>query len=236
MGDGMRLIWCQGGNRRSAEQAVKAGWWYGFRSDDSHSSTLGPVALLDSHWEAGRVDWPRHLDTAAQVRPWLAIVPDTLTLADLDRTIFQAEQLAPFCASVLVVPKCAGLIERLPHTIGAKLIVLGYSIPTSYGGTPLPLWDFISWPVHLLGGNASRQSELCSYLNVISADGNIAWRLARRGVVITDRGTAGRTLRQLDGARWAGPDAHHEALRRSLANLRLFWSRRRAIEWKEGAV
>lgn len=225
----MRLIWCQGGNPCSARLAVEAGWWYGFRSDgNDYAAELGPVALLDSHWIDP--DWTRHLRTAARVRPWLATVPDTMAVEELPRTLAQAEEIAPHCERVLVVPKCPGVIDQLPREVGGKPVVLGYSVPTSYGGTELPLWDFTGWPVHLLGGNPRRQAEMCGYLRVESIDGNLAWRMARKGIVVTTRGTGGQTLTQMDGRRWDG-DGHLEALRRSLVNLRAFWSRR-AIEWR----
>lgn len=229
----MRLIWCQGGNRESSRLAVSAGWWYGFRSDDSHAAAeLGPAALLDSHWEAGKVDWPKHLRVADRVRPWLATIPDTMTLAEVPRTLRQAEQIAPYCDKLLIVPKLEGVIDELPREIAGKPVVLGYSVPTGYGGTPVSEFAFQGWPVHLLGGSARRQAELCCYLRVISADGNIAWRLARRGIICTNRGTGGETIKQADGKRWAGDNAHLEALRRSLINLRKFWSHRK-IEWRE---
>ena len=227
------MIWCQGGNPRSARLAVESGWWYGFRSDSNHyAQELGPVALLDSHWEMGKVDWPRHLKTAAEVRPWLATVPDTMTEEQLPLTLAQAEELSPHCEQVLIVPKAPGLIERIPREIKGKRVVLGYSVPTSYGGTELPLWDFAGWPVHLLGGSAREQCELCGYLNVVSADGNVAWFLARRGIVVTDGGVGGKTVRQMDGQRWAGEHGHLEALRRSFVNLRRFWERHRTIQWR----
>src|SRR5262245_7707935 len=228
----MRLVWCQGGNPRSARLAVAAGWWYGFRSDSNHyADELGPVALVDVRWDA-RVDWPRHLDVVARLRPYLAAVPDVLAPAEFDRALRQAEQLAAH-ASPLVVPKCYGLTADLPREFRGRPVVLGFSVPTSYGGTPLPVWEFAGWPVHLLGGNARRQVEYCSYMRVVSADGNLAWRLARRGIVVTPRGTAGRTLRDADGVRWPGPDAPLEALRRSLVNLRQFWDRSVAVDWRK---
>lgn len=230
----MRLVHCQGGNPRSARLAVEAGWWYGFRSDGKdYAAELGPVALLDCDWQAP--DWPRHLDTAARVRPLLAVVPDVLDESDTDRALRQAEELARHAAAVMIVPKAEGVISRLPRDVGGKPVVLGYSVPTSYGGTELGLWSFGGWPVHLLGGNPRRQAELCGYLDVVSADGNLSWRLARRGVVVEENGTAGKTLRQADGDRWPHGDAPLEALRRSLVNLRRFWTRQAKIEWRDEA-
>lgn len=228
----MRLIWCQGGNPASVRLAIEAGWWYGFRSDNNHyAERFGPVALLDSHWQAAKVDWPRHVAVAARLRPLLATVPDTMSTAEVDRTLRQAEQLAPHCATLLVVPKAADIILQIPRQIAGVPIILGYSVPTSYGGSELPLWDYLGWPIHLLGGNARRQLDCCRYLHVVSADGNLAWRLARRGIVITPSGRAGQTLRQADGQRFCGP-AHLESLRRSLLNLRQFWSRHFSIDWR----
>lgn len=231
----LRLIWCQGGNPASARLAVGAGWWYGFRSDGNHyAAGLGPVALLDCDWTAP--DWPRHLDAAAEHRPWLAVVPDVMAEADADRAVRQAEALAPHCGlGPLLVPKAEGVVPRLPRTVGGRPVVLGYSVPTSYGGSELGLWSYRGWPVHLLGGNARRQADLAGYLDVVSADGNLAWRLARRGVVVGPNGAAGPTLRQADGGRFAG-HGPLEALRRSLENLRAFWGRRAAVEWRAAHV
>lgn len=230
----IRLVWCQGGNAQSARLAVGAGWWYGFRSDDNnYAAELGPVAMLDCHWE--NPDWQRHLALAARHRPWLATVPDTMTEADTDRTVRQAEEIAPFCDHPLVVPKAPGVIRRLPRKVGGKTLVLGYSVPTAYGGTELGVWDFAGWPVHLLGGNPRRQLDLARYMDTVSVDGNLAWRLARRGIVMKENGAAGRSIREYDGGRWHGEGAHLEALRRSLASLKTFWGRHTRVEWRPAA-
>jgi hypothetical protein len=219
------MIWCQGGNPRSASLAVSSGWFYGFRSDDNHhADRLGPVCLLDIDWK--KPNWDRHLALARRYRPWLAAVPDILNADDTDRAMEQAEEIASACGlGPLVIPKVPGVIPRLPREIDGKPLVLGYSVPTSYGGSELALWDYRGRPVHLLGGNPRRQLDCMNYLDVVSADGNLAWRLARQGIIVTDRGVAGPTLRQADGHRWPVQDAHLEALRRSLINLKSFWNR-----------
>jgi hypothetical protein len=228
----IRLIHCQSGNPRSARLAVEHGWWYGFRSDCNHyARELGPVALLDCRWE--KPDWPKHLGRVAELCPWLAIVPDTMRLDELDRTLWQAEEIARY-ATPLVVPKCFGLIECLPRTLCGRSVVLGYSLPTAYGGTELPLWEYRDWPVHILGGNPRRQAECAAYLpHVVSADGNLTWRLARRGIVVTSQGKHGSTIAKLDGQSWPGENMPLEAFRRSLCNLRRFWDCVRAdVEWR----
>ena len=61
---------------------------------------------------------------------------------------------------------------------GGKQIRLGYSVPAKFGGTDVPLWEFADWPVHLLGGSPQAQMQMCNYLNVVSADGNYAQKMA----------------------------------------------------------
>jgi hypothetical protein len=227
----VRLIWCQDGNPASARLAVRDGWWYGFRSDGTHhADELGPTALLDCHWIDP--DWKKHLRVAAEVSPWIAAVPDTMVLDEVQRTIDQGNEIAPHCDKVMVIPKCDGVIERLPREIGGKPVVLGYSIPTAYGGTTVPASDFSGWPVHLLGGNTRRQIECFrSMPGAISADGNLAWRLARRGIVVTEGGYAGKTIKQEDGRRWPHGNAHLEALYRSLGNIRPLWAKYATIDY-----
>ena len=49
-------------------------------------------------------------------------------------------------------PYAFGGIARVPEQIGGKAVRLGYSVPTKFGGTEVPLWEFGQRPVHLLGG------------------------------------------------------------------------------------
>lgn len=229
----MRLIWCQGGNREASALAVSHGWWYGFRSDDSNwAAALGPVEFIDCHWEEDRLDWGAHLRCLARCPARMATVPDVMDAADVPLCLSRAEEVAQFCTP-LIVPKAPGVAEMIPAVIGGREVILGYSVPTSYGGTEVPLWEFRGRKVHLLGGSAVKQYGLMGYANVVSADGNVAWRLARKGIVVNERGSGGKTVKQQDGSRWAGEDAHLEALRRSLVNLRSFWSRRTTVDWRE---
>jgi hypothetical protein len=52
--------------------------------------------------------------------------------------------------------------------------MLGFSVPTSYGGTPLPVEAFSGRRVHLLGGNPDNQIAVYNQLrgDVISLDTN----------------------------------------------------------------
>lgn len=178
------------------------------------------MMLLDIDYKAP--DWVRHLAVAQREHPWLAAVPDVMSEAQLPEALGQAEEMAPHCERVLMIPK-APVVDGIPERVGGVPVVLGYSVPTSYGGCDLMLWEFGRRPVHLLGGSPRAQRELTRYLYVVSADGNMVWNEARKGRVYDRRGvSSGNTLRALDGERWSG-DGPYEALRRSLINLREFW-------------
>lgn len=215
------LIYCQGDNARAAEVARSCGWERGIRSDTYVQDACRPLYLLDIDWK--RPDWARHLRVARAERPALAAAQDVERADQLVGALAQAEELAEWCGAVMVIPKAFEVADRIPGHVGGKPVILGYSVPTRYGGTSVPLWEFGRRPVHLLGGSPRAQRALCSYLNVQSADGNMTWKLAQRGLVYNRRGVAsGNSLVTLDGCQWDG-DMPYEALRRSLLNLREFW-------------
>lgn len=198
--------------------ATSLGWHTGSRSDDTISSVHRPIYLLDVHWTD--YDWSHHLRVARAERPVLAVVPDILDPSQVSVALARAEEIAPYCDSVLFVPKC-DVIDMLPRCIGNTGVLLGYSIPSRYGGTHLPVWCFAGWPVHLLGGTPLRQLTVAAYLDVVSADGNMAQKLANRGIAFCERGHG----IHLD--RWEARDGSRDmptrALTRSLINISNLW-------------
>lgn len=65
-------------------------------------------------------------------------------------------------------------------------MILGYSVPTKYGKTEVPLEEFHGWPIHLLGGSPQKQMELFQYFRqhstkVVSVDGNVIGKLSMLG-------------------------------------------------------
>ena len=212
------------------------GWWSGTRSDDTVSDIHRPLYLLDIPWDS--YDWPRHLAVARAEHPALAAVPDILTLAQYPTMLEQAEELAPYCAALLIIPKVdAGLLSQslLPRAIGGRQVILGYSVPTKYGASPLPLWSYAGWPVHLLGGTPRRQIEAAQYMRVVSADGNMAQKLANRGLVFDGEGH-GVPMDRFEPER-LGPGLPHRALALSLRHITALWQRSGAtLEWMPVAV
>ncbi len=103
-------------------------------------------------------------------RPILTIARDVERKDDLPVIIDQAQELNLYCEKVIIVPKDKRLRD-LEELIPERFL-LGYSVPTRYGGTAIPLSQFGRRPVHLLGGRPDVQYELSRSLTVWSFDGN----------------------------------------------------------------
>jgi hypothetical protein len=133
-------------------------------------------------------------------------------------------------ARVLIIPKAFSTIGQIPRQIGGAEVVLAFSVPTRYGGTQVPTWEFAGWPVHLLGGSPQAQMAHAHYFHTVSADGNYAQKMAVRYCQYwmpgTARGTKNRwwpQLQETDG--WQGDGAPYEAFRRSCVNIQAAWAR-----------
>jgi hypothetical protein len=165
------LIYCADGNRRFAEIAIRAGFRYGAQLPNT---VYHPVFFADQDWR--NPDRQAYMAALAEHRPRIATVLDWEREEQLPEVLDWAEEAAQYVEQIVVVPKVMGGIGRIPRRVGGKPVVLGYSVPTKYAGTELPVWEFAGWPVHLLGGSPHRQMELWHYFNaiaeVVGVDGN----------------------------------------------------------------
>jgi hypothetical protein len=112
----------------------------------------------------------------------MATVLDWMQDDQLPEILGWAEDIAPYVDEVLIIPKVWYGIQRLPRIIAGKRVRLAYSVWTKYGGTDVPLAEFVGWPMHLLGGSPLEQYKIAGYggLDVRSCDGN-AWNKHARG-------------------------------------------------------
>jgi hypothetical protein len=194
------------------------GWSPGSRSDGTLYDEMRPLTLLDINYK--RPKWERHLAVAQAERPSLPLVPDLLSHDGLATALEQATALAPYATeALLIVPKATGLIADLPRTIAGVPVRLAYSVPTRYGKTDVPLWEFAGWPVHLLGGSPMRQVEMAHYLDVRSADGNMARMVAQWGWIYTADGHSAHATEEV------GPDFNYRCLCQSFENMPRVWQR-----------
>lgn len=146
------------------------GWQPGARytnlRDVRHADRVG---FLDIDWK--NYDFSRHLAAAKAVRPKLTVAQDVIDVARLPEILDQAMRLLEYSDDVIVVPKDLLLDSMDGDTIPTNFI-LGYSVPTKYGGTELPVGYFSGRKVHLLGGRPDKQRELAKGMHVVSIDTN----------------------------------------------------------------
>lgn len=186
------LIYTFGGRDTSCCQAVKLGFLYGFQSSKrpclyAERMQGHEVQFIDNDYF--RYDHARHLEAVARYRPKYATVRDVMTKEqceaagiayyDLDTILRWAEEIGEYAEHVIVIPKY-DCLDEIPERY-----ILGYSIPTSHGGTPLPIERFFGRRIHLLGGSPRDQFRYYKMAEpyVVSIDHNYVHKLSQYGQV-----------------------------------------------------
>jgi Family of unknown function (DUF6610) len=149
--------------------AKRYGWLPAARYDDlSRVRGFDRVGFLDIDWQ--KYNFQRHLIAVKATNPFMTVARDIEDARSLDSVLDQAAELSLYCAHVVVVPKDLKLEKEMNRRIPSHY-VLGYSVPTRYGGTAIPPCSF-NRPVHLLGGRPDVQRRLASRMPVVSLDCN----------------------------------------------------------------
>ncbi len=206
------LVYCADGNRRFAEIAIAHGFRYGARLP-ARGLPFAPW-FADQDWK--KPDRRRYMAELEKHSPHMATVLDLERTEQLSEVLDWAEEAAQYVQVVLIIPKIFGIIESLPRRIGSAEVRLAYSVPTRYGGTDVPIWEFAGWPIHLLGGSPHSALRLRNYLDVHSADGNYHNLLATRFAKYWQDGKE----RQIHPPRL---DAMYDAFERSCVNIMAAW-------------
>ena len=231
MGNLPRLIFCLAGNRTHMQIARDCGWEAGARLPGTLYEQHAPLIFADQDWTAYQRALAQspaaaakrraaYIQAVAAARPWMASVLDWEYADQLSEVLEWAHELAPHVARVMLIPKVVKQVDRLPNEIAGVPVVLGYSIPTSHGGTRCGLREFDGRRVHLLGGSPRQQLQAAQLLagraELVSVDGNMCHRASGRGTY-------------WQAGRWRNDGAHAttttEALRRSLTHIRRDWMR-----------
>lgn len=184
----IEIIYCAGGNPTFYKLADAAGYLYGAQLPDT---IYGPLHFADQDWK--NPNRAKYMAELSEHQPNLASVLDWEQPEQLDEVLGWAEDAARFVKEVMIIPKVIGgiaLLEKVigpTRKIGNRPIRLGYSVPTPFGGTEVPSWEFGTWPVHLLGGSPQEQFRKYYYFNTVSVDGNMISKMAtgstRSGIV-----------------------------------------------------
>jgi hypothetical protein len=170
--------------------AVVCGLKYGKQSNKEvcgnyHVHARHTLTFLDNDWRDYKHD--KHVEEAVMFRPKYVTTRDLLTKEQakrmnvtyqtVEQTLQQADELSQHAENVILIPKF-DCIDDLPERY-----MLGYSIPTSHGGTPLPIDRFAGRRVHLLGGSWKKQMSYLAAMkdDVVSIDNNYLSSDARWG-------------------------------------------------------
>ena len=179
------LFYCGGGGSSPYDViAHEEGWRLGMRSG-SGCNPRGHLEMVDNLFT--KYTHHQHLELVKDTRPFIATALDVMTETQcrnngqtyhpLEDILGWAREISQYCGRVILIPKYE---FEIPNDLRCWL---GYSIPTSHGGTPVsPEW-FASQdlPVHLLGGSPDKQRRFSqTKMNVVSLDGNYAMLLAQR--------------------------------------------------------
>lgn len=182
--------------------ALEIGWNHGLMSKYADNKSVidikekwptypGPL-FMDNDWQD--YDHDNHLAGISLWNPKYATSRDLLTRAQaeeaevqyytFDETMDMAAEINQRCENVIVIPKY-DCIEKIPSQY-----VLGYSVPTSYGGTPLHWSLFKGRRTHLLGGSWLKQRALLNLLkdDICSIDNNYICREADFGCYVSREG------------------------------------------------
>ena len=219
---GIQLFYCAGKNSRLDEIALDAGWYLGIQAPNH--AYYRPL-FVDQNWKNPNRE--KYMQALAEHRPYMATVLDWEESGQFDEVMSWATEAAQYVSVVVIIPKVSGEVWRVPDMVAGKPVRLGYSVPTSYGGTTVPLAEFWERPVHLLGGSPHKQLELASVLNAVSVDCNLHAERANNAQYWTPKfsGKARNPyypqLQEVDG--WKQPNAPYEAFRRSCNNIRAAW-------------
>lgn len=155
-------------SRRVLRIAVKYGWLPGARytnlRDIRHFDEIG---FIDIDWK--HYSFKSHIEAVRATKPLMTVARDITRARDLTRTLDEAAELSCHANHVIVVPKDPALTDML-STI-ARHFVLGYSVPSRYGGTQIAPSAFRG-KVHLLGGRPDKQRRLANEMEVVSVDCN----------------------------------------------------------------
>lgn len=155
-------------SKRVLNLAVDRGWLPGARYTNLRDvRDFSHLGFLDIDWQ--HYSFEAHLKATKATKPHMTVARDVESVGDLDETIRQAYALASYADHVAIVPKdpaMAGLMHRIP-----KSFLLGYSVPTKYGGTTISPSAF-KHRVHLLGGRPDEQRRLAELMPVVSVDCN----------------------------------------------------------------
>lgn len=215
------VYYCASGNKKFARIAIDHDMRYGAQLPHT---VYFPPEFVDQDWK--KPNREAYITQVAKHKPHMASVLDLERPDQVEEVLGWAEDVAAHVEVVMIIPKYKDAIRDIPLVIGGKPVRLGYSVPTEYGGSAVPLHLFHDWPVHLLGGGPTVQLELSYHLNVASVDGNSMQRNCKAGCVFN--GHNWMSLTNYLEYRYASKEMPYMAFDISCKNVMSMWKLRYA--------
>ena len=249
----IELIYCAAGGARFEAIARKYGFSYGAQLP---GTTYGSLRFADQAYDKPRkqakkasdhISDPKecarayasayrkavedlrvaYMRALAEKRPYMATVLDLEHEDQFEDVMSWADEASRFVSEIIIIPKYNGAIARLPGAINGKSVRLGFSEPTTYGGTTVPYAEFAGLPVHILGGSPKAQHRAAQHLRPLSVDGNYAMKMAQYNQFFTSSPVRAKNkhwprlnesaIGRIDG------DANYLSFELSCMNIRAMW-------------
>jgi hypothetical protein len=132
------------------------------------------------------------------------VLPDVYAVCELDQIIEYGKQLvSDFDVTPIIVPKCSIDESTIPPSW-----IIGFSVPSGYGETDIPVTEWTDHRVHLLGGSPRNQIQYANVavdagVDVFSVDGNSFAKAASYGNIINEPVEILDSDGAVDGNAWA---------------------------------
>lgn len=188
--------------------AVKAGWKFGINSDRGHDCSCvdrwepHKVVFVDNNFK--NYNHKKHVDMVMRYHPKYCTVRDIISKEKCkmmgieyyspEAILDFAEELSSYSDNVIVIPKEIEYIDKIPSKF-----MLGYSVPTGYGGAEFSIDNFTGRRVHLLGGRWKNQLRLIETFGdgIVSFDNNHISRISQYGKYIDFSGNDQNLIKDL---------------------------------------
>lgn len=168
----IKLIYCAGGNKRFSDIAIENGFLFGSQLP---ACVYHYPYFADQDWKKPQKE--KYISLIKKHLPKMATVIDIESDETRTEAIEWGNRISRYVDKIIIIPK----IEcDIPRYINGKEVVVGYSVPTKYGGTDLPISMFKGRKIHLLGGSPHRQMDIFleNRNDIYSADGNYHQKMA----------------------------------------------------------
>ena len=172
--------------------ADQLGFRIGTRSDQFDTNKTGKlleddfvVDFVDNNFKDP--DTERLCKIVDRTQAEYAVVPDVYDVDDLDDVLELGERLVEEHETTpIVVPKCTFEFDRIPDSW-----ILGFSVPSGYAETDIPINMFTTHRTHLLGGSPRNQIKFANKavdagVELFSVDGNAFSKASGYGNIINE--------------------------------------------------